>query len=173
MKRLLLTAVCCLSLAAVGQTAGDEDGFVGPNRLRNTDAVQVYRENAKGVPAYVEGSLGTTAKSGDHLQATLDFFEENKGAYRMANPSEELQPIRIDIDDLGMHHVRMEQRYQGIRVIGGQMIAHFTQSGTLKAVNGNYEPDIAFDITPALSATEATVIASTDLKSFFGEGAPR
>ncbi|MBD3403817.1 hypothetical protein GF420_13060, partial [candidate division GN15 bacterium] len=172
MKHLLRL---CLLSALVATTASAQrgaDGYVGPNMLRTSDAVEIYRDNKNGVPAFVEGELSSPAKAADQIATAMAFFEENKGAWRMVNPTEELVVKRIDEDDLGMRHIRFTQEYQGLRVIGGELIAHFTKRGVLRTVNGNFEPDIDLDITTKFSIDQATEIARTDLKSFFGEGAP-
>ena len=118
MKKLLPTVVF-LSLVVGGAMAEkDEDGFAGPNRLRTNESITIYRENDKGIATYVEGVLSDRkATVGQEVEASLTFFEDNAGAFKMAAPADELTLTRVDIDDLGMRHVRFQQVYQGLPVI--------------------------------------------------------
>ncbi|MDX9856657.1 MAG: M4 family metallopeptidase [candidate division Zixibacteria bacterium] len=172
MKHLLRLWALSVLVATTAAAQKDADGYVGPNGLRSSSAVTTYRDNGNGVPSYVEGTLSSPVKAADQVAASMQFFEEHRGAYRMANPADELVLKRIDRDDLGMSHVRFTQQHLGLRVIGGDLITHFDARGTLRTVNGNYVPDIDLDVTTKYSVAEATEIARTDLKSFFGEASP-
>ncbi len=148
-----------------------EDGFLGPNKLKNNSQVSLYQENNNGVVTFVQGALfAEKALRGNEFEAAIDFFEENRGAFKMADPAQELTLRRIDVDPQGVAHVRMDQTYQGLPVYGRDMIAHYRPDGTLKAVNGYYEPYIDLDIRTNYSAEQAVQIASADLESFFGKG---
>lgn len=172
MKHLLRLCALSVLVATTAAAQKDADGYVGPNTLRTSEAVTTYRDNGNGVPAFVEGILSTPVKAADQVAASIQFFEEHKGAYRMISPVDELVVKRIDRDDLGFSHVRFTQLHEGLRVIGGDLITHFTASGTLRTVNGNYVPDIDLDVTTKFAVSDATEVAATDLKSFFGDGTP-
>jgi len=167
----LMMGLLILSFALVYAEPAD-DGFVGPNQLRGNPDITIYQESDAGTPLYVSGQLGQTAAKGAELNATISFFERHRAAYRMTNPAEELKVVRIDNDDLGMKHVRMHQQYKNLRVIGGDMISHFSAEGDLETVNGYYHPELELDVTPSLSSENAAQVASDDLKSFFGVAEP-
>ncbi len=152
--------------------AADEDGFFGPNLLRKNPDVTVYRAHQSGVPRYVEGRLSEQVNRGDEATAALSFFETHKDAYRMEDPTSELKVRRLDVDELQMRHLRLDQMYRDLRVIGGDLIVHFTSEGIIKAVNGTYYPEIDLDVNPLLSEGEAVRVATDDLQSFFGSGNP-
>jgi len=152
--------------------ANSDEGMPEGNPLRANPDVEIYRADEKGVARYVEGNLGQNVKSGDEVSTAIQFFTENKAAFRMENPSEELKLQRIDEDQLGMRHVRFDQIYRGLKVIGGAMIVHYTADGKLKTVNGKYEPEIELGTTSDLAPEEAVRIASDDLAGFFGSGEP-
>ncbi len=172
MQRALILLLSALFLCSI-VGADDSDGPIrGANLLRGDKNVTTYRESDKGIPLYVEGNLSTEKASGNEVDAALAYFEKNKGAYKMSVPADELKAGKVVTDDLGMRHVRFTQEYQGIPVIGGEMLAHFSASGQLKTVNGYYYHDINLDITPSISSSDAIQIAAVNLKSFFGEGRP-
>lgn len=172
MQRALILSISIILFGGV-MGAADSDGLIlGPNRLKADKAVTTYRETDQGIPVYVEGALSTEKALGNEAEITIGFFEKNKGAYKMAAPAEELEITKIESDNLGMRHVRISQQYQGVRVLGGNLIAHFDTSGQLKTVNGYYYHDIELDVTPAITSSAAVNNASNNLKSFFGEGNP-
>ena len=172
MKYLLMLVTCLVFLPLLSLAEMDEDGFTGPNNLRNNQDVTTYREDMRGVPVYVEGNLAEPAAKGNEVNQALLFLDNNKSAFKMVDPSRELQPTRLDVDELGMRHVRFQQHYQGIKVIGGVLLAHFTASGSLKTVNGHFEPGIKLEVDPVIDAGEAEITARNDLREFFGEGEP-
>jgi bacillolysin len=170
MKKCALLVFIAL-LMAVTAGASDETQF-GPNKLRGNKNVTTYRENEKYVPTFIEGNLMSSVQPGNEVSASLTFFADNKGAFGMKDPSEELRVKRSDQDDLGMRHIRFEQLYMGLPVISGELVTHFTAAGQLKTVNGNYEPLINIDPVPVLTAQEAISAAEKDLLAFFGSGLP-
>lgn len=167
----VLLIIAIILSGAIGAGKSDEPVF-GPNELRGNQTVTTYRENEKGIPLYVEGVLSDEKASGNEVELARAFFEKNRGAYKMESPAEELNLVADQADELGMRHIRFDQRYRGLRVIGGDLIAHFNSSGQLKTVNGYYYHDIELDITSSIDSDEAVRIASDNLKSFFGEGNP-
>ncbi len=172
MKSVIVAVVCVLLMGAI-TWADDSDGPVfGRNELRNSRGITAYMESDKGIPVYIEGALSHQKASGNEADRAIAFFVENRGAYKMVSPADELTVTRTDRDNLGMSHVRLHQNYQGVPVIGADLIAHFTPDGALKTVNGYYFHDIELGVKPAISSDDAVVTASEDLRSFFGEGKP-
>ncbi len=170
--RLFIAALLLMAFL-VGSAAADSDelGF-GPNLLRNHPDVTTYRATEKGVTRYVEGTLMKSVPSGQEVTAAISFFEANKGAFQMAEPSEELRVKKVETDQFGNIHIRFDQVYQGVRIVGGVLLAHFTADGDLKTVNGWYESGIDIDVTPVYSAEDAVARAEEHLATFFGEGKP-
>ena len=172
MRALLLVLFTLLFSVGNAIAADKEEAPPGPNLLRSNPAVSVYKVSHKNVPQYVEGALSQPVAKGSEVAASMTFFEENKGAFRMSDPSKELRLNRVDTDNLGMRHVRFEQRYNGLKVIGGELITHFRSSGELRTVAGNFAPEINLDTTPAVAGQDAVAAAGKDLASFFGVGNP-
>ncbi len=169
--RILFTFLGSLFIFCGLAFAGNSDeGITGPNRLRNNPAVAIYKANDKNVVEYVEGRLSSPVAAGEEQAASISFFEENKGAFRMVNPAEEMRFKRIDVDEIGMKHLRFEQFYSGIRVVGGELITHFGSDGILKTANGNFLPGIDIGITPLVTSDNASIAAQKDLATFFGGG---
>ena len=71
-----------------------------------------------------------------------------------------LQPIKTDRDALGNTHVKMDQYYHGLRVLGAQLIVHMNGEG-ITAVNGKFVPEITSSTVPTLDETRAAEVALT------------
>ncbi|MFQ5453317.1 MAG: M4 family metallopeptidase [Candidatus Zixiibacteriota bacterium] len=142
------------------------------NTLRNNKSLIIYKENNNGVVEYAEGVLSSPAARGNEISASYSFFDNNKSAFRMINPAEELVVNRVEKDHSGKTHIRFNQQYNGVRVIGGELIIHFNTDNIIKTVNGNYIPGIELEVQAELTSYEAIAIAQTDLESFFGTGTP-
>jgi thermolysin len=151
--------------------AADSDGFRGANNLKTSANVDIYRANAKDVPVYVQGRLATGA-DGAWVETALQYFDQYKAAYRMDSPVEQLSVRMLERDDLGMRHIRFDQMHNGLRVIGGELVAHFSADNVLRTVNGTFVADIQMGVLPNVPESDALRIADSDLQSFFGKGEP-
>jgi len=70
----------------------------------------------------------------------------------------ELRVGRVEVDDLGMQHVFFDQYFDGLEVVGADLVVHLNGSG-VTAVNGTFVPDVAVTTTPAIVADVAGVPA--------------
>ena len=75
----------------------------------------------------------------------------------------EFEVKRVDEDKLGFRHVRLTQRHQGLKVVGGELIVHFNRDEAAYEVNGQYAPAIAVGTRPGLTANAATKVAQDDV----------
>ena len=149
-----------------------EERLFGPNLLKSSIKVSLYREADNGTPTFVSGDLSGSVVPGREFETITAFLDQNKGAYRLADPSLEMQLKGTELDDLGMRHARLQQYHQGVRVLGGELIGHFSVLGNLEAVNGTVRPDIGIDPSPSITAATAIDLAVLNLESFFGTGTP-
>ena len=164
----LLFLSTCQLLAAPGETQ-----VWGTNLLRNDPGVTIYRENANGVAEYVQGVFGGAGPL-RAMRCKQQFLSCRSTAAPsgIENASEELSLRKTVQDDLGMKHVRLDQRYKGLRVIGRELVAHYAVDGTLRTVNGNFEPGINVETTPMIAGQTASKIATDDLATFFAKANP-
>ncbi|MBU0985415.1 MAG: hypothetical protein KKA42_16190, partial [candidate division Zixibacteria bacterium] len=168
-----LTTVCtALLLLVCLTTAGARVNPTGSTQIAKNHEVNYLLEGDNGVPEFVSGKLVFGVTKGSEITSAISFFETNKAAYRMHDPAKELVVQRVDTDRLGMQHVRLSQYHDGVRVEGGQLLAHYKADGTLETVNGFYLPDIELDTRATVTIAEATALAVDDLAGFFGAGTP-
>jgi len=170
--RIVTLIMVIFVLATSAFSLGPQKFAQGISKLTADAGTTVLQDEETGRLRYVTGHLSDPVPYGQEADATFRFLAENKSAYLMKDPAEEVTVKRVDLDKLGMRHVRMAQQYKGVPVYGSELIAHFSKDNALEAVNGTYVEGIEVDPTPQKSSDEAVRIALSDLKSFFGAGQP-
>jgi Zn-dependent metalloprotease len=172
-RAIVFAALAIVALAgSVTANIDRNSGRADRNELKQVQAVSTYQIGSSGIPVYVEGALATAAASNDEYRTVQAFLEANKSAYKMSDPADEIVQVRTDVDQIGMRHVRLQQEYRGLPVIGGQMVAHFTADGVLQTVNGTYLPKIDLETVASIASDRAITLGRDDLKTFFGDGEP-
>lgn len=171
-RSLLLLLALAILLTIPTAAAAQSDGaasILNTLSAASTTPVEVTWDSATGVPAFVSGRF-PTRNDGDQL--TVDaadiarqFLARHRSAWRMAKPLTELQPDRTDLDALGMSHVRLQQTYRGVPVLGAELIVHLAPGNRLvTAVNGDYLPDVQLaDVKPTISTQQALAAARAAL----------
>jgi len=127
MKKLL-TAVLVLS-ATVALAQDFERGGV---RIRHADS--------NGVPTFITGDLGRVLGPGTEAMKAQAFMRNQKGLLTMEG-SEDFEPMSTVVDELGQTHVKLQERVNGMRVVGGEYIVHSDREGRVFAMNGRFAPD--------------------------------
>lgn len=83
--------------------------------------------------------------------------------FAIRDASAEFAPLKITADKIGGCHVRLNQVYGGLRVVGGQVIVHFDRAGRAYQVNGRYIPDIEIETAALLDEASVVRAAQQDL----------
>lgn len=106
-------------------------------------------------------------------QTALDWLEQNGVLDRV----DALDVLSVDFDDLGMAHVRFQQRERGILVSGGQVVVHLDPAGEVATTTDALLRDLAVDTVPGIDARIAPdrvhargTLSSTDLQVLRHEG---
>ena len=89
--------------------------------------------------------------SGDPSSAALSFLNQIKGIYRMKDPYQEMRVYLVQEDDLGYRHIRLRQFYQGLPVIGSELVVHINRDQKIYQVNGRYSPQIDNSVAPQIT----------------------
>ncbi|GAK61601.1 Neutral metalloprotease, putative [Candidatus Vecturithrix granuli] len=138
-------------------------------RSRSISALKTLHEKASG-RVKIRWNLRTGAV---HSVRGL-LTESQKGtaqdiADRFLSENHELFGISADVSELhftsveerrGVKHVKYQQHYRGLEVIGAEMTVHIDQSNRVQMVNGNYFPGIQVDLSTS-SVSENTAIEAT------------
>jgi vibriolysin len=118
-----------------------------------------------GVAQIVRGDLGRVeAAHQDALagsDASLrDAMAPALKAFRLEN--KDLKLRKVNVDEVGNRHYRYDQTFNGLPVIGGDLVVHVDIKGTISSINGTARGDIA----PTLGATAlARGTANTNIEN--------
>jgi thermolysin len=194
-KTYFLVSLVFIGLAAYGfrpdewPTDRDSKGAGGTARpvivRQPTDAqlqaaarlqdVDVQWDKKTGAPLSIRGkilgtlNLGgkglTAAGEGNFAQDAIAVLDSLTDVYGIKDAQKEFAVFRVDSDNIGFHHARVCQMFQGLRVVGGELIVHFNKANQAYQVNGRYISGIAVNIMPALKPEEAVAKAQADLKT--------
>lgn len=141
--------------------------------VKSLDDVRVEWDAKTGAPASIRGKdlsaknlggkgLALSQKNNFAVDAiaVMDCLTK---AYRLRDASAEFKTLKPEADELGFHHVRMNQTFQGLKVVGGQLIMHFNKSGQACQVNGRYIPGIDVETKAVIDANSTVAAAQRDL----------
>lgn len=141
--------------------------------VKSLDNVNVEWDAKTGVPASIRGkdlSVKNIGGKGLFLSQKHDFavdavavMDRLTKVYRLRDASSEFKPLKPEADEFGFRHVRMNQMFKGLKVVGGQLIVHFDKSGQASQVNGRYIPDIDLETKVVIDANSAVEAAQRDL----------
>jgi len=92
--------------------------------------------------------------------ASKNFLEENRTIFNLVSPSNELKLHKSETDNIGMTHVKLQQYYNDLKIIGSQIIVHFNQQGAISSVNGSYIPTPEISTTPSINEEKSKLLAS-------------
>ena len=117
---------------------------------------------ANGVPSFVTGDLGRVDVGGRAGFGGSDAGDALRGilmSHFDAVGDEEMDLLRSKSDAAGNVHVRFQQTYNGLPVVGAQMVLHADANGRVYAVNGEFVPGRDLPFSPALDAEDALDVA--------------
>jgi Zn-dependent metalloprotease len=98
---------------------------------------------------------GTISSNEEKLfQASLSYLQKQASVWGIEDPAQEFQLRSVIHDDLG-DNVRLDQVYQGIPVVGYQLVVHFDTTGNPTSVTGAYKDGINLKTSSKLSSSEA------------------
>jgi ribosomal protein L24 len=100
------------------------------------------------------GALGITtfARPADPGMALVQRFGPEFG---LTNPERELTELKTNRLDDGRVTVRYQQNYQGVPIIGGELIVNTNDNGDLYSINGELSPDFSIPTQPKIDSNQA------------------
>jgi vibriolysin len=120
--------------------------------LAQMPEARVLQTADDGVPQFIVGELGKIAPSQEaglvasdaSLRAALPAILK---AFRLEN--KDLKLRKVNTDELGGRHYRYSQVFNGLPVIGAEVVVHVDLKGAITGINGTARGDIS----PSLGAT--------------------
>jgi bacillolysin len=119
-----------------------------------------------GVPTMIQGTLPiSTSRELPFATRATQYLDAVKGAMQIKNPTEEFEVTRIETDDLGQSHVRLQQKFGGLKVWGGEVIVH-ERNNVISMMNGVYFPTPSVsELIPSLEKGVAETSVKADLNT--------
>jgi len=147
--------------------------------------VEVVWDESKAVPTHIRGTdLGRkqALAGGKGLRVkgqkayeedAVAVLDDLAGLYGIREAAKEFAVRKNQPDALGHRHIRLTQKCGGLRVVGAELIVHFDAEGRIYEVNGQYKPDVAVALVPAVKSARAVRIAQDNLTGMgYPKGAP-
>ena len=108
--------------------------------------------------------MATGLLPGDNARTALVQYA---ALFGIKNPASELKTMKqLDTPD-GRSLVRYQQIYQGLPVIGGEMIVNLDSLGRMSSMNGEIRPDLNLDPTPLVTSTQAQEKAVSSVAALY------
>lgn len=127
--------------------------------LTKSTGLTVVQTSKEGAPIMIKGQLKDVADGRDLSLQVFDYLEAIKTPIQIKAPQEEFVIINRSTDDLGHTHIKLQQRFEGVNIYGGQVILH-AQNGQVNLFNGrNYPTPNLENLTPSISKESAENIA--------------
>jgi Zn-dependent metalloprotease len=104
----------------------------------------------------------------------LNYLEQHLQEYGLSSPAD-LQVGAVSVDRLSMAHVRVQQLFGGIRVLGGEGIVHLNRDGSVFDVTDNFVKQIHVDLKrQRLTARQAgkAAIATSSCRNCLADQPP-
>jgi Zn-dependent metalloprotease len=103
--------------------------------------------------------LGTAAAQAshpaDHPQAVARALAHLQGSQGVLPDADSFDARDVIVDADGLEHVRFARRFQGLRVIGGDVVVHGHSSGALRGLSRTLAAAPALSVKPTLDAAAA------------------
>lgn len=101
--------------------------------------IKIHDQDPNGVPTFVTGDLGSLG-SGQKDKAAKDFLKAQRELLHQSGV-EDFDAVASVTDHLGQTHIKLQEKYRGLPVIGAEMIVHADASGKVIALSGRFMPD--------------------------------
>jgi len=88
-------------------------------------------------------------------QAARQFLGAYGSAFGVIDQAQELNVARATKTEDGRSVVRFQQVYQGVPVVGGELVVQMNSAKNVLSVNGEVLPDLKLDVTPSLAPDAA------------------
>ncbi len=121
------------------------------NQIAGTDKAQSAKE-------MLENRLNSAARSFSSSGTTPSLSIESDAVRGAAGSPFSMELQSTQTDNLGHEHIRMTQHYNGLPVIGAEMVVHIDDSDVIYQTNGRYLPALDISTDPAITADAALQI---------------
>jgi bacillolysin len=75
--------------------------------------------------------------------------------FGLKNPERDLSELKTNRSDNGQISVRYQQNYQGVPIMGGELIVNTNENGDLYSINGEISAELSVQTQPTIDAEQA------------------
>jgi Zn-dependent metalloprotease len=130
--------------------------------------IKIHDQDHNGVPTFVSGELGALG-AGAPDKAAKDFLKSQREMLHQTG-AEDFDAVSTIKDALGQTHVKFQEKYRGLPVVGAEYIVHSDKNGNVFAMNGRF---VAGDDTKLPRAANINAYAALSIAaSQLGVDAP-
>ena len=97
-------------------------------------------------------ALGSLARPADPALALAKRFAPEFG---LKNPERDLSVKKVGEPQNGRITVRYQQNYEGVPVMGGELIVNTNENGDLYSMNGEVSPNLSLQTQPTVNSAQA------------------
>ncbi|ARI76377.1 M4 family metallopeptidase [Halobacillus mangrovi] len=125
-----------------------------------TEVVQKNVHKANGnKPFFVKEKQAEKQNKADERSAKA-FLKKNNAKYKVDAPEESLDAAEVKKDQLGMTHVKLQQKKNGVPVDGHAITVHYSSDNRVQAVSGQFNESVE----DSSISTEASLSKEESLK---------
>jgi bacillolysin len=163
----IMTAILAFVMAfsLIGSSAAQAQGGAGVKREVNAETGKVSfigPESGRVLPA--SQALGTFLRPQDPGKALAKRFGPEFG---LQNAERDLSEVKSRRGGDGRLMVRYQQQYQGIPVLGGELIVNTNDRGDLYSMNGEVSPDLSLSTQPGIDASQAAELVLAGMAKWY------
>jgi Zn-dependent metalloprotease len=139
-----------------------------PERTDHQRFIKIKKDESTGLPIWIYGKLENAPQQRNASIETrvTNYLEAIKAPLQIENPAEEFFIQKINTDNLGQQHIRMQQQFQGIKIYNSEIIAH-AEDNDIYLINGRHYPTPQLEnITPTIDLDNAKQVARNDVGNF-------
>ncbi len=138
--------------------------------LRKSNETETVYSKESGLPIFISTPTNTVSarlsSPDDVKQACYNYLNSISSVTRIANPKRDFDVKHVEKDEIGKTHVRLVQKYKGLKVYDSEISVHFNRSDIAETFNGNYYVITqAVDTIPQVSPEKAVATVISDISA--------
>src|SRR6476661_10516644 len=131
---------------------GKSDGLKRQVNAQSGKVSFIGPESGRSLPASKVLGTGAAIRPQDPAMALAKRFGPEFG---LKNPGRDLKEMKKNHSGEGRITARYQQSYQGVPVLGGELIINTNENGDLYSMNGEISPDLSLTTQPTIDSVQA------------------
>lgn len=167
---LTLTAALLMCSFAGGTSAkaapmNTKEDIIKKLQEFSKDSIRITEDKTNGVQVFLSGKL-YAGRLGS-IDEAFNFLDQNKELFSLTNVKDNLKVVKVNKDELGYTHIRLEQMLNGVAVEDGELTVHFDNKNFLINVTTNLNENLLksnFKATENINENGAKTIVQDKFK---------